>query len=153
MLGVLLHLLEVLLLTPEAPGVVLELGQRVAVAALQPVVDHLRLPQPLQLHVLLLRVEAATFSRGGKNKGDAPGGSKTGVKQAAGLPLTTVCLTDEEKKNYSHLPPSQKQSFQHRPWLRNPPHHHRDHLSACQYLGSAYLRPVSFFFFFFRPPA
>lgn len=61
MLGVLLHLLQVLLLTPEAPRVVLELRQRVAVAALQSVVDHLRLSQPLQLHVLLLHLKTGTF--------------------------------------------------------------------------------------------
>lgn len=58
MLGVLLHLLQVLLLTLEAPGVVLELRHAVTVAALQPVVEHLRLPQPLQLHVLLQLQEA-----------------------------------------------------------------------------------------------
>lgn len=62
-LGVLLHLLQVLLLTLEAPGVVLELRRGVAVAALQPVVEHLRLPQPLQLHVLLQLLEAGRQAR------------------------------------------------------------------------------------------
>lgn len=53
MLGVLLHLLQVLLLTLEAPGVVFELRHSVTVTALQPVVEHFGLPQPLQLHILL----------------------------------------------------------------------------------------------------
>lgn len=51
-LGVLLHPLQVLLVTLEAPGVVCELRDGVAVAALQTVVEHLGLLQPLQLHVL-----------------------------------------------------------------------------------------------------
>lgn len=55
MLGVLLHLLQVLLLTLETPGVVFEHG--VTVAAFQSVVEHLSLPQPFQLHILLQLVK------------------------------------------------------------------------------------------------
>lgn len=44
-----------LLLTPEAPGVVFE--HSVSVAVLQSVVEYLGLPQPLQLYILLLLVE------------------------------------------------------------------------------------------------
>jgi len=50
LLGVLLHALQVLLVTLEAPGIVLR--DSAALAALQPVVEHLRLLQPLQLHLL-----------------------------------------------------------------------------------------------------
>ena len=52
MLGVVLHPLQLLLVTLEAPGVVPEL-HRVAVAQLQRVVEHVCLLQPLHLHVLL----------------------------------------------------------------------------------------------------
>lgn len=64
MFGILLHLLQMLLLTLEAPGVVLELRHGVTVAKLQPVVQHLSLPQPLQLHVPLQLVETGRQTEG-----------------------------------------------------------------------------------------
>lgn len=51
--SILLHPLQVLLVTLEAPRVVFELWDSVTVAVLQSVVAHLGLLQPLKLHVLL----------------------------------------------------------------------------------------------------
>ena len=58
LLSVVLHGLQVLLVTLEAPGVVL--GEGAALAALQPVVEHLRLLQPLQLHLLRPTLDTGT---------------------------------------------------------------------------------------------
>ncbi len=52
-LGILLHLLQVVLLPPKAPGVVFELRYGVTVTALQSVAEHLGLSQPLQPHIIL----------------------------------------------------------------------------------------------------
>lgn len=97
-LGVVLHLLQVLLLTPEAPGVVLELWQRVAVTALQSVVDHLRLPQPLQLHVLLRRVKTGIFFSRQKTThqlaGSACEGEKTHTSKQPVEPITIHLINE-----------------------------------------------------------
>ena len=52
-LCILLHPLEVLLVTLDAPGVVCELRDSVTVTVLQSVVEHFSLLQPVQLHVVL----------------------------------------------------------------------------------------------------
>lgn len=62
-LGVLLHPLQVLLVTLEAPGVVFEMWDGVAVTVLQDVMQPLGLLQPLQLLVVLQLVGAGRHKR------------------------------------------------------------------------------------------
>lgn len=57
LLGVLLHPLQLLLVTLEAPGVVLELWGCVTVAALQAIVEHLGLLHSLHVLRLLMDTE------------------------------------------------------------------------------------------------
>lgn len=62
-LGVLLHLLQVLLVTLQAPGVVFERWCSVAAAVLQPVMQPFGLLQRLQLHVVLQLVGTERHKR------------------------------------------------------------------------------------------